>query len=61
MTRPLKVVGVREVATLRRRVRRLLALARIFPEDAEYIVRRLDEVEARIVRMTELNEYGREE
>lgn len=61
MTRPLKDVGVREVATLRRRTRRLLALGRVFPADAAYIVERLDEIEARIVQMKEINEYGEEE
>jgi hypothetical protein len=61
MTRPLKDVGVREVAALRRRTRRLLAMGRILPLDAEFIVRRLDEIEARIVQMHETNEFGEEE
>lgn len=59
--RSLKDAGVAEVAALRRRTRRLLALERILPQDAAYIVRRLDEVEARIVSMRELNEFGEEE
>lgn len=59
--RALKDVGVKEVATLRRRVRRLLALERVFPADANFIIKRLDEIEARIVSMHELNEYGEEE
>lgn len=59
--RTLKDVGMSEVATLRRRVRRQLAMGRIFPEDAAYIVRRLDEVESRIVQMRETNEFGEEE
>lgn len=61
MTRPLKDVGIREVATLRRRTRRLLALGRVLPADADYIVVRLDEIEARIVQMHETNEFGEEE
>lgn len=59
--RSLKDVGVAEVAALRRRTRRLLALGRVLPVDATYIVRRLDEIEARIVQMQEFNEYGEEE
>jgi hypothetical protein len=58
--RALKDVGLAEVSALRRRVRRLLALERVFPADAEYIVTRLDEIEARIVSMTETNEHGKE-
>ena len=61
MTRPLKVSGVREVSSLRRRVRRLLSLGRILPADADFIVVRCDEIEARIAGMYELNEYGNEE
>jgi hypothetical protein len=59
--RPLKDAGLREVASLRARTRRLLGLERIYPSDAEYITKRLDEVEARIVNMQEFNEYGEEE
>lgn len=59
--RPLKDVGLTEVARLRNRTRRALALERIMPADATYIVKRLDEVEARIVSMREVNEYGEEE
>lgn len=60
MMRPLQVVGVAEVARLRRRVRRLLALGRVLPTDAAYIVERLDQIEARIVTMHEEDEYGKE-
>ena len=59
--RSLKSAGLREVSTLRQRARRLLALGRIFPTDANYIVTRLDEIEARIIQMHETNEYGKEE
>lgn len=59
--RSLKSTGLREVAQLRRRARRALALGRIMPTDANYIVVRLDEIEARIVEMHETNEYGKEE
>lgn len=61
MMRPLKDAGVAEVAALRRRTRRLLALERVYPADAEYITTRLDEIESRIVSMHEVNEYGKEE
>lgn len=59
--RSLKDAGVHEVVTLRRRVRRLLAMERIFPADAAYLTDRLDEVEARITSMQEFNEWGKEE
>lgn len=59
--RSLKDVGLAEVATLKRRTRRLLALERVGPADAAYITKRLDEIEARIVSMREINEYGEEE
>ena len=58
--RPLKIVGIAEVARLRRRTRRLLALERIMPADASYITTRLDAVEARIIEMHELDEFGKE-
>lgn len=60
MARPLKDAGMREVAALRRRVGRQLALGRILPADAAYIDSRLKEVEARIVSMREEDEYGKE-
>lgn len=59
--RGLKDAGAAEVSALRRRVRRLLALDRVFPADAAYIVERLDEIEARIVAMTETDEWGKEQ
>jgi hypothetical protein len=59
--RSLKSVGLGEVASLRKRTRRLLAMGRVFPADASYITTRLDEIEAKIVSMQEINEYGKEE
>jgi hypothetical protein len=58
--RPLKDAGLQEVQQLRRRVRRQHAMERIYKADAEFIDTRLDEIEARIVSMQELNEYGKE-
>ncbi len=58
--RPLKSAGVGEVRALRSRTRRLLALGRVLPADAAYIVERCDEIEARIVSMHEEDEYGKE-
>ena len=58
--RALKRVGLTEVGRLRRRTRRLLAMGRVMPADAEYIVERLDEIEARIVSMHEEDEFGKE-
>ena len=59
--RSLKDVGLRDVRSVKRRTRRLLAMERILPGDADYITTRLDEVEAKIVSMHEVNEYGKEE
>lgn len=56
--RGLKDVGIGELAKVKRRTLRLLALGRILPADAMYIINRIDEVEARIVQMREFNERG---
>lgn len=58
--RSLKDAGLAEVAALRRRARRQLALGRAYPADVDYIVTRLDEVESRIVAMEEYDEHGKE-
>jgi hypothetical protein len=59
--RSLKDVGLQEVRALRRRTVRLEAMGRVFPTDSAYITDRLDEIEARIVSMHELDEFGKEE
>ncbi len=59
--RSLKDAGLAEVRALKRRTRRLLAMERVLPADAAYITARCDEIEARIVSMHEVNEYGKEE
>ncbi len=56
--RGLKDVGIGELAKIKRRTLRLLALGRILPADALYITQKIDEVEARIVQMREFNERG---
>lgn len=56
--RSLKEKGVEEVRALRRRVVRSQAMERIGKADADYLVARLNEVEARIVSMPE---YGEED
>lgn len=56
----MKDVGLTEVKRVRRRVVRLEAMGRVFPADSAYITDRLDEVEARIVNMIELDEFGKE-
>lgn len=58
--RPMKDVGLREAQQLRKRTRRLWSLGRIGRPDFEYIDKRLDEVEARIVSMSETDEFGKE-
>jgi hypothetical protein len=50
-----------ELHSLLRRVRRAQALGRIGAADAKYITARLEQCEARIVSMSEINESGREE
>lgn len=35
-------------------------MGRLFPSDVDYIVTRLDEVEARMVSMQETDEFGKE-
>ena len=60
MAGPLKTAGLRELAAVRKRVKRQLAMERIGRADAEYLSARLDEIEARIVSMREEGgeEYG---
>lgn len=59
--RTLKSRGLQEITLLRQRVRRQFALRRISRADHDYIDIRLDEVEARIISMSEINENGEEE
>jgi len=54
----MKEAGAEEVRRLRKRAIRSLAMERIFEEDCKYIVKRCDELEARIQQMWEM---GREE
>ena len=58
--RPMKDAGLKEVRSARSRVRKLWGMERVSRPDFEYIDRRLDEVEARIVSMVETDEYGKE-
>lgn len=50
-----------EVSVIKRRTLRSLAMGRISKDDAEYIINRLDEVEARIVSMVENSPETRRE
>ena len=59
--RTLKSRGLQEISLVRQRARRQYALGRISKADWEYIDSRLDEVEARIISMREINETGEEE
>lgn len=59
--RTVKSRGMDELHSLLRRVRRAQALGRIGAADAKYITARLEQCEARIVSMSEINESGREE
>lgn len=60
MTRPMKDLGMSELHQLQRRLRRQYAAKRIGQADFKFINERLDEIEARVVSMRELDEYGRE-
>lgn len=53
MAAPLKTAGLRELEALRRRAKRQLAMERVAAADVDYIVKRLDEIEARIISMRE--------
>lgn len=55
----MKVNGLQEVQSARKRCQRLAAMGRIGEADERFIVSRLKEVEARIVEMNE--ETGEEE
>lgn len=61
MAKTLKSLGLQELDSLRRRARRQQGLGRIGAADAEFIVKRLNEIEARIIEMKEENENGLEE
>lgn len=61
MARSLKVRGVEEIDSIRRRARRQHSLGRISKPDADWLVRQLNKIESRIVSMRETNEYGEEE
>lgn len=56
MVRPLKVNGLSELHSLRRRVRRQFSLERISRTDAVYLEQRIDEMEIRIKEMNEEDE-----
>jgi hypothetical protein len=53
MALPLKSAGLAELAAVRKRVKRQLAMERIYREDHDYIVKRIDEIESRIQTMHE--------
>jgi hypothetical protein len=56
MARSIKTQGMVELDALRKRVRRQLALRRIRPDDCDWLVTKLNEVEAYIVKMDEKGE-----
>lgn len=58
--RPMKDAGLKEVQQARSRCRKLWGMGRIMRPDFEFIDQRLDEVEAKIVSMTETDEFGKE-
>jgi len=61
VARTLKTRGADEVRTLASRTRRQYQLGRISKPDHDFLIERLDEVEARIISMRETNEHGEEE
>lgn len=60
MVAKLKDKGIYEVQVLRRRTMALAGMKRISKADADYIVERLDQIEARIIRMDEKPNNNRE-
>jgi hypothetical protein len=56
----MKDAGLKDARAVRSRARKLWGMERISRPDFEYIDKRMDEVEARIVSMTETDEYGKE-
>lgn len=56
MARGLKTRGTAELATLRRRIARQLALGRIFKVDHDYLIDLTNKMEARIVSMHETDD-----
>lgn len=56
----MKVSGLAEIRAAKARLIRLYALERVGRFDMEYIAERLDEVEARIISMPEIDEDGEE-
>jgi hypothetical protein len=50
-----------ELGSLRRRVNRQRTLGRISAPDHKWLNERIDEIESRIIRMSEINEEGEEE
>ena len=57
---PLKTRGLKELIAFRHRLRRQRAMGRIARVDFEYIDRRVNEIEARVVSMTEHDRHDRE-
>lgn len=53
MAKSLKINGMNELVALRNRVKRQYGYGRITKADADYLVTRLNEVEAKIVNMQE--------
>jgi hypothetical protein len=53
MALPLKSAGLAELAAVRKRVKRQFSMERIMRPDHDYIITRLDEIEARIQTMYE--------
>lgn len=53
MAAPLKVNGINECAKLRRRVIRQHQLGRISRTDRDFLVKLLDQFEARVIKMEE--------
>jgi hypothetical protein len=56
----MKVAGAREIGMALSRIRRLRALGRVGGVDEKFIADRLEEIQARIVGMSEVDESGEE-
>lgn len=61
MAKTIKTKGMEELLSLRRRINRQLWLGRISRKDWAELDRHGKAMEAKIIEMRELNEYGEEE
>ena len=60
MARSLNTRGREELASLRRRVQRQVALERVEPTDGQALIQKIDELDAMIIKTNEKDQPGKE-